>query len=151
MNYFENVELGEKVYSIIYGEGVVEHVLESKMRVEGFFMFGVRYANAVVHYTDEGIPNWCSTAGCSQTVFYKKDIDIERIDFTPIKDVMTLKKIEKNITNGLLEIRCPSGIWQSVLNVPEKLLSTAISKGDLHLFRKCRYTGEERRKKAREM
>jgi len=56
--YFDNIMKGNKVYSLIYGLGIVKNVVDTKSRIDGFYIFSVQYDDhKIVHYTADGIPN----------------------------------------------------------------------------------------------
>lgn len=137
MSYFNKVKVNDEVFSLVYGRGVVTMALPKKHRVDGFYIFSASYNNnKVVHYTDDGFPDWCSTDGCVQTVFYLYDVDVSEMDIEPICTVLSQKKIAKYQEKGILEIRCPSGIWRNVDEVPEKIVKKALKKDSYHIFRK---------------
>jgi len=137
MKYFANIKDNDKVYSLIYGEGIVVKALKKKFRVDGFFIFEVLFSNNKrVHYTEEGIPNWCPFNGCHQTAFYAADINIEKVDFTPLSSILSYKKISNLLHKGELELRCPSGLWIETEECPDFLIREALNKKQYHLFRK---------------
>jgi len=146
MEYFRNVAVRDKIYSLVFGEGETFFVLPERVRVDGSYMFGVKYGTKEVYYTVDGIADWCGLTGaCEQTAFYCTDVKVSDHDFSPTDEVMTKRKIEKHIENELLQMRCPSGIWRKVLLCPAKIVEKAISKDNLHLFRKVKFIGKERR------
>jgi hypothetical protein len=137
MHYFDKVKVGEEVFSLVFGKGLVVVVLPKKQRVEGFYVFAVEYANdKKVHYTLDGFPNWCSSDGCMQTVFYLKDVDLTDMEIQACCTILSEKKILKYKEKGNLEIRCPSGIWRNADEVPEKIVKKALKNDSYHLFRK---------------
>ena len=109
-------------------------------------MMQVQYKKQTVHYTEDGIPNWCPLAGCSQTAFYVEHIDLSKEDFSPITKILSYDKILKLIDKDQLEMRCPSGLWRDVAECPSILVQKNIKKSKLHLFKKLEYTGNDRRK-----
>ena len=136
MNYFDNVKLKDDVYSIVYGKGKVNFVLEEKYRLEGCYTFEVKYANDKIFYTESGQPDWCTNeAGC-QTVYYQDDMDKPELEYDSINEFLSHKKISKLKLKGKLEMRCPNGAWINVIDCPIKLFLKAMKYGDLHLFRK---------------
>ena len=131
MNYFEKVKKSEKIFGLVFGPGIVSTVWD-----DGFYKFEVEFENGfVVPYTIEGIPAWNNNLD-SQTIYYKKDIDLMKYDFTPSEKILSIKKIIKLRLSNLLEIRCPSGLWQSLNNCPSYVMEDYLENGKLHLFRK---------------
>lgn len=139
MAYFDDVELGTEIYSLIYGNGEVIFVLDKKNRTKGFFMFQVQFANEKVHYNEEGIPDWCTLGDCCRTAYYKDDVFRPESDYATIdKDLLTLKKAIKLKEQGKLEMRTPSGAWRNVDQCPVKEYLKAIKNEELYLFRKAK-------------
>lgn len=137
MRYFSKVKQGEKVFSIIYGKGIVIFSLPKEHRLDGFFIFAVKYSKkTTVYYTVDGFPNWSSGNSFYQTVFYKKDINFDDMDMQNIDNSLSEKKIVKYKDQGMLEIQCPSGIWRNIDDVPERLVDKALQKSKFYLFRK---------------
>ena len=137
MHYFSKVKVGEEVFSLIYGKGVVNMALPKKQRLDGFYVFSVKYnEKKEVHYTVDGFPNWCSSDGCYQTVFYINDIDLTDIDIQPANKLLSQKQVLKFKEKGILEVRCPSGIWRNVDDIPEKIFKKSLKKNQYYLFRK---------------
>jgi hypothetical protein len=130
MSYFKDVKVGDKVFGLIYGPGTVNAVWE-----DSFYSFEVEYdEGSYVPYTADGIPAWSSLD--IQTVFYKKDIDIFDLDFSPVEDVLSAKKIIKLRDKKMLEARCPSGLWSDVSTCPYSLIEAYLENKKFHLFRK---------------
>ncbi len=138
MHYFSKVKVRQEVFSLVYGNGIVVFALPKEHRLDGFYVFAVEYEEKknTVHYTIDGYPNWSSAAGCCQTVFYKKDIDLSDMDIQPPSKIPSEKQILKYKEKGILEIQCPSGIWKNVDECPEKLMKKAFKKSKYYLFRK---------------
>jgi hypothetical protein len=137
MEYFDNVKLNDEVYGFIYGKGTVTYVINDQFDIDGFYAFEVTYDNGEsVFYTKEGVPNWCNSAGCLQTVYWRDDIDLIDEDFSPSEGSMAPKKIMKLRLKDKLEMKCPSGIWRSVSQCPESVFLGAITKEQYYLFRK---------------
>jgi hypothetical protein len=129
--YFSDVKEGEEVFGLIFGHGKVPTVFG-----DGHYTFEVMYDNDyTVPYTEDGIPGWSNRVD-GQTVFYKSDIDLMELDFSPSEEVLTPKKIIKLRVKNKLEIKCPSGIWQDVRNCPSYIMEDYLENGKLHLFRK---------------
>lgn len=137
MHYFSKVKVDEEVFSLVYGKGVVVFALPKKDRIEGFYVFAVEYKDKhKVHYTVDGVPNWCSTEGDCQTVFYMDDVDLTDMNIQPADKLLSKKRILKYKEKGILELRCPSGIWRNVDEAPAKLMKKALKKDKYYLFRK---------------
>ena len=138
MHYFSKVKLKQEVFSLVYGKGVVVFALPKEHRLDGFFIFAAEYEKKGqrVHYTIDGYPNWSAQDGCCQTVFYKKDIDLDDVDIQPPEKVISEKQILKYRDKDILEMKCPSGIWRNVNECPEKLMKKALKKDKYYLFRK---------------
>jgi len=144
--YFNTVKKKDKVYSLIYGEGEVKNVVDASSRIDGFYIFSVEYSeHKLVHYTADGIPNWCGDDCGTQTVFYKNDIDFERVDFKPSDDKLSIKKVKKLRGTGKLEMKCPSGLWRNADECPIKIITEAINSSKTYLFRMVDYIGKDRR------
>lgn len=136
MHYFSKVKLGDEVFSLIYGKGVVTLALPKKQRLDGFYIFAAEYKKEKkVHYTIDGVPDWSSSDG-QQTVFYIKDIDLSEIDIQASGKLLTQKQILKYSEKGILEVRCPSGIWRNVNESPNSIMKKALKKSKHFLFRK---------------
>lgn len=138
MRYFDNVEVGEEVFCLIYGKGRIIMALEKEQRVDGFHIFEAEYKKKKVHYTVDGFPSWCSTDGGCQTVFYLHDIDFSEMNIQPTNKVLSKKQIMKHKEKGTLEVRCPSGIWRNVEEAPENIFKKAVKSEKLHIFRKVK-------------
>lgn len=146
--YFNNIRNGDIVYSLIYGSGTVENTLKKSNRIEGFYVFSVKFKNGeLVHYTEDGVPNWCPSECGTQTLFFFSDIDFERVDFKPLDTEMSIKKIKKLRDDGSLEMQCPSGIWRNIEECPLKIVNDGIKKGKTNLFRLVKFVGKDRRKR----
>lgn len=133
---FGNVQPGQRVFGLIFGNGVVRNVWD------GHYKFEVEYENGqVVPYCENGVPGWRVFKNRNledlQTVFYAKDIDILSLDMSPTEKIPSIKKIIKWKSNGKLEIKCPSGIWRNVSECPEEISEEYISEAKFHLFRKA--------------
>lgn len=130
MAYFENVKVGDVVYGLVFGPGVVNEVFE-----DGFYKIIVSFKNGYdIPYTIDGIPKWGNFD--SQTVFYKNDIDLTEVDFSPVKKVLSPKKIIKLRDKNRLEVRLPSGIWCNLNKCATDYVEKLLTKEKFHLFRK---------------
>lgn len=137
MYYFSKVKLKQEVFSLIYGNGVVVFTLPKEHRLDGFYVFAVKYdKKQKVYYTVDGFPDWSSADGICQTVFYKDDLDFSDMDIQAPNKILSEKKILKYKEKGTLEIQCPSGIWRNVDESPESLMRKAFKKSKFYLFRK---------------
>ena len=133
--YFDDVEVGDTVFGLVFGKGKVIYSL-GDARIQGFYSFEVEFENGQrVYYTDEGIPNWCSTLDF-QTVFYANDICMCDLELEPVSKILSAKKIIKYRDKGILEMRCPSGVWIDIEKCPQNFLENALESGNFHLFRK---------------
>lgn len=136
MRYFSNVKIKQKVFSLIYGKGIVIFALPKEHMIEGFYTFAVEYKKKhIVYYTVDGYPNWQNNT-CCQTVFYRDDINLNYMDTKNEDNPPSEKQILKWQNNSCLEIQCPSGIWRNIDETPDKIVKKAIKKAKYHLFRK---------------
>jgi len=139
MKYLEEVKVGDSVFGLVQGKMTVTFVLPKDRRMDGFCCIeATNEDNKKFNYTEDGWPGWALGNCNCQTLFYEKDIDLSEIDISPSCEVLSEKKIGKLIQKGNLEVRCPSGIWREVDEVPSELLQKIIKKGSLHLFRKMK-------------
>lgn len=130
MAYFDNVKVGDNVYGMVFGSGVVSQVFE-----DGFYKMLVTFKNDYeIAYTVDGIPKWGHFD--YQTIFYKKDIDLTDVDFSPVKKVLSPKKIIKLRDKNRLEVRLPSGIWSDLTKCSNEYIERLLTKEKFHLFRK---------------
>ena len=130
MEYFENVQMGDKVYGLVFGAGIINQVFE-----DGHYKFMVEFENGYeVPYTADGIPGWGNFN--KQTLFYKNDIDLTDVDFAPVTKVLSAKKIIKHRLNNKLQVRLPSGIWCNYKKCSEEYIQEMLEKENYHLFRK---------------
>ena len=129
---FNNPKIGDKVFGLVYGKGVISSVWPNS-----HYLFEVEYENgSFVPYTEEGYPAWNVGKDNFKTVFYKDDIDLFNLDFSPAEKILSAKKIIKLRETKKLEVRCPSGIWQSIEKCPNSLVEEYLIDNKLHLFRK---------------
>jgi len=131
MDYFKKVKENDKVFGLVYGKGIVKSVWDNS-----HYSFEVEYENgSFVPYTSEGYPGWNTGKLNFQTVFYASDINLMKYDFVPGLENLSVKKIIKLRNHNKLEIKCPSGIWQSVEKCPESVMHEYLENNELHLFR----------------
>ena len=132
--YFKLAEEDDSVFGLVYGPGKIRNVFG-----EGHYTFEVEYNNGfTVPYTPEGNPGWNASKLSFQTVFFKEDIDLMDYDFAPNEKILSVKKIIKLRDKKLLEVKCPSGLWQSINKCPREISEDYLEDGKLHLFRKER-------------
>ena len=129
--YFKKVKENDEVFGLVFGHGIVTSVWN-----DSHYTFEVTFDNGYsVPYTPEGIPGWNIRLE-HQTVFYKDDIDLMSIDFSPVDEVLSPKKIIKLRNKNKLEVRCPSGLWIKMSECPQYVIEEYLEDGKLHLFRK---------------
>ena len=130
MSYFKDAKVGDKVYGLIFGKGkIVECYKDSHYVVMVAFNNGYE-----VPYTVEGIPGWGNFK--KQTCFYREDVDLTKVDFSPVNKILSEKKIIKLREKGLLEVRLPSGAWKNIKKCPESYIEEICQGENYHLFRK---------------
>ncbi|MFA6138165.1 MAG: hypothetical protein WC667_08775 [Sulfurimonas sp.] len=130
MAYFDKVKVGDKLYGMVFGSGVVTQVFENS-----HYKIMVSFKNGYdVPYTEDGIPGWGNFK--KQTIFYKNDIDLTEMDFSPVTKVLSPKKIIKFRQKKKLEVRLPSGIWTDCSKCVKKYVEEMLEAENYHLFRK---------------
>ncbi len=130
MAYFSKAQKGDKVYGLVFGKGKIVEVFE-----ESFYPLLVEFKNGYeVPYTDEGVPSWGTFK--KQTLFYRKDIDLSREDFSPANKILSPRKIIKLREKGKLEVRVPSGAWKSTKKADAEYVERLLEEEKYHLFRK---------------
>lgn len=130
MSYFKKAKVGDNVYGLVFGLGVITEVFD-----DGHYKLMATFYNEYeVPYTDDGIPGWGKFK--EQTLFYKDDIDLTDFDFTPIDKVLSPKKIIKYRENKKLEVRLPSGIWQKTNKAVKQYVEELLENEKYHYFRK---------------
>ena len=130
MAYFDDVKKGDKLYGLVFGKGKVIEVFE-----DSHYKMMVSFKNGYeVPYTEDGIPGWGNFK--KQTIFYKKDIDLTDVDFTPTKKILSPKKIIKLREKKKLQVRLPSGIWTDCTKCVKQYVEEMLEKEKYHLFRK---------------
>jgi hypothetical protein len=135
MSYFKKVKVGDEVFGLVYGKGIVKSVWE-----DSHYTFEVEYDIncSVVPYTPEGFPGWNTGKLDFQTVFYASEIDLMDYDFSPSDEILSAKKIIKLRDKKKLEIKCPSGLWQPMDKCPNDIANEYLENGLLYLFRKAK-------------
>ena len=130
MAYFSKARKGDKVYGLVFGKGKIVEVFE-----ESFYPLLVEFKNGYeVPYTDEGVPSWGTFK--KQTLFYRKDIDLSREDFSPANKILSPRKIIKLREKGKLEVRVPSGAWKSTQKADAEYVERLLEEEKYYLFRK---------------
>ncbi len=130
MAYFDNVQVGDKLYGLVFGKGEVIEVFE-----DSHYKMMVSFKNGYeVPYTEDGIPGWGNFK--KQTIFYKTDIDLTDVDFTPVKKILSPKKIIKLREKKKLQVKLPSGIWTDCSKCVKNYVEEMLEKEKFHLFRK---------------
>jgi len=128
--YFNKVHVGDVVFGMIYGKGVVRSVNDNS-----HYTFEVEYSNGqVVPYTEDGIPGW-GTMLDIQTVYYPSDVELTELDLEPVAEVLTPKKIIKLSRKKRLMARCPSGIWVNTTKCPSAVIEEYMESQKFHLFK----------------
>ena len=140
MAYFDNAEVGDKVYGLVFGKGKIVEVFENS-----FYSLLVEFKNGYeVPYTLDGVPGWGNFK--KQTMFYKNDVDLSKADFSPVLNVLDAKEIIKLREKDRLEIRLPSGIWKDHKKADSEYVEDMLENEQLHLFRKSKKKGSKKNK-----
>ena len=130
MSYFKKVKVKDKVFGLVFGAGEVTRVFE-----DSHYKMMVSFKNGnEVPYTQDGVPGWGNFK--TQTLFYKKDIDLTDVDFAPVTKVLTPKKIIKLREKKKLETKLPSGIWMDCSKCVKQYIEDMLEAENYHLFRK---------------
>lgn len=130
MGYFKDAKVGDKVYGLIFAKGKI-----SECYPDSHYVIMVTFDNGYeVPFTIDGVPAWGNFK--KQTCFYKKDIDLSKLDFSPTEKILSEKKIIKFREKGILEVRVPSGAWKNVKKCPEEYIEKICEEEKYHLFRK---------------
>lgn len=130
MAYFDDVKVKDKLYGLVFGAGKVSQVFE-----DSHYKMMITFKNGYeVPYTEDGIPGWGNFK--KQTIFYKNDIDLTKIDFGPVTKVLTPKKIIKLREKQKLEVRLPSGIWTECTKCIKDYIEEMLENENYHLFRR---------------
>jgi len=140
MTKFTDIKLGDEMYSVVFGLGKVIFVLAKALRLDGYYVFEVKYENGQkVHYTEDGRPGWCQDINeCAKTIYYKYEVDFETLDTKIKKKPLPKHKIDKLRHNDMLEMMSPAGGWIDASLMPEIMVENAINNGEYHLFRKMK-------------
>ena len=145
MAYFDDAKVGDKVYGFVFGKGKIVDIFP-----DSFYSLMVEFKNGYeVPYTADGIPGWGNFK--KQTLFYRDDIDLSDKDFSPLTNVLSIKKIIKLREKGNLEVRVPSGIWKSIKKVDNDYVEEMLEKENLHLFREKKPKGKKKKKEKKKI
>ena len=75
-----------------------------------------------------------------RTLYYCDYIDFSKIDFTPNENAPEIEEVKKiyndrRESDNILEMRCPSGLWQKINLCPRKMVQKTLASGKNYLFR----------------
>ncbi|MCK9162008.1 MAG: hypothetical protein RBQ81_07290 [Arcobacteraceae bacterium] len=130
MAYFDNAKVGDKVYGLVFGAGEIAQIFE-----DSHYKLMISFKNGYeVPYTEDGIPGWGNFK--KQTLYFKEDIDLSDVDFSPVSKVLSIKKIIKLRSKNKLQVRLPSGIWENTKIAESSYVEELLEKEKFHLFRK---------------
>ena len=130
MAYFSKVKKGDKVFGLVFGSGKVTEVFK-----DSYYKMMITFKNGYeVPYDEDGVPGWGRFK--EQTLFYKKDIDLTKVDFAPVTKLLTPKKIIKLREKEKLQVRLPSGIWTECAKCVNDYVEEQLEMENYHLFRK---------------
>ncbi|MDP2893702.1 MAG: hypothetical protein Q8N78_04975 [Sulfurimonas sp.] len=130
MAYFDNAKVDDEVYGLVFGPGKIIQIFDNS-----HYKIMVDFKNGYeVPYTEDGVPGWGNFN--KQTLFYKNDIDLTDVDFSPITKILSIKKIIKLQDKKKLQVRLPSGIWKSVKKAEHSYVEDLLEKEKYHMFRK---------------
>ena len=140
MAKFTDIKLNDEMYSIVFGLGKVIFVLTKPLRVDGYFVFEVKYDNGQrVHYTEDGKPNWCQDINyCSKTIYFKKEVNFDALETKRKKKILKKNKVDKFRYENTLEMLSPAGGWINAKLMPDIMVDNAINNEEFHLFRKLK-------------
>ncbi len=140
MAYFDNAKVGDKVYGLVFGKGKIVNVFP-----DSYYSIMVEFKNGYeVPYTVDGIPGWGNFK--KQTLFYRDDIDLSDKDFSPLTQLLPIKKIIKLREKKALEVRVPSGLWKSIKKVDSSYVEEMLEKENFHLFREKKSKKNKKKK-----
>jgi hypothetical protein len=128
--YFDDVKIGDCLYGLVFGKGYVTTIFENS-----HYHMMVSFKNGYeVPYTEDGIPGWGNFK--KQTIFYKHDIDLTDVDFTPAKKILSVKKIIKLREKKKLQVRLPSGIWTECSKCVKDYIEELLEEEKFYMFKK---------------
>ncbi len=141
MAYFDKVAKGDHVFGLVFGLGEVTEVFQ-----DSYYKMMVTFKNGYeVPYDEDGVPGWGRFK--EQTLFYKTDIDLTSVDFSPVTKVLSPKKIIKLREKKKLEVRLPSGIWTDCDKCVNDYVEEQLENENFHLFRKRKKDKTKKKKK----
>lgn len=130
MAYFDNAKIDDEVYGLVFGAGKIAQIFDNS-----HYKIMVDFKNGYeVPYTEDGIPGWGNFN--KQTLFYKNDIDLTDVDFSPVSKLLSVKKIIKLIDKKKLQVRLPSGIWKNVKKAEASYIEDLLEREKYYMFRK---------------
>jgi len=139
MAYFDDVEVGDKVYGLVFGRGKVIEVFP-----DSFYSIMVEFKNGYeVPYTEDGVPGWGNFK--KQTLYYKNDIDLSKKDFSPVLKVLDIKEIINYREKDRLEVRVPSGLWKDYKKADPEYIEELLENEQFHLFRKAKKSKKKKK------
>ena len=136
MGYFKDVNIGDEVYSLVYGIARVEYVVPQPSRVEGFYALGVVFGcGKRIHYTEDGVADWNKKLHY-QTLYYENDrpqvAEMLASITGPVEGAIDINNLEG------IYVKCPSGTWLPATDCPKAIVKKAIKSGITQLFRAVR-------------
>jgi len=132
MAYYDDAKVGEKVFGLVFGRGKITEVFE-----DSHYKLLVTFKNGYeVPYTEDGVPGWGNFK--EQTMFYRDDVKMTKADFSPVDDILPVKKIIKYREKKTLEVRLPSGMWENAKRADLDYVEKLLDDEKYHLFRKKR-------------
>lgn len=131
--YFNQAKESDSVYGLVFGKGKITKVFDEN----SFYKIMVSFENGYeIPYTGDGIPKWGNFS--EQTVFYRDDVDLVNVDFTPTDKLLSFKKIIKLRDRNKLEVRLPSGIWCNAVKCNDTYVEALLVAGKYCHFRKAK-------------
>jgi hypothetical protein len=130
LSYYKDAKVGDKVYGLIFAKGKISAIYENS-----HYSIMITFKNGYeVPYTEDGVPGWGNFT--KQTCFYRDDIDLLKVDFSPANEILSDKKIIKYREKEILEVRLPSGAWINVKKCPDDYIEDICEAEQYYLFRK---------------
>jgi hypothetical protein len=140
MNKFADIELGDEIYSLVFGLGKVVFVLAKSLRLDGYYVFAVEYENGQkVHYTEDGKPDWCKDKNrCTKTICYKEEVNFDGLDKNLQENTLTKNRINELRYSDKLEMMSPAGGWVDANLMPDIMVDNAIENEEFERFREMK-------------
>ncbi len=130
MVYFEAAKKDDNIYDLVFGAGKIAQIFDNS-----HYKIMVEFKNGYeVPYTEDGIPGWGNFK--KQTLFFKNDIDLTDVDFSPVSKVLSVKKIIKLREKERLQVRFPSGVWKNVKKAEPSYVEDLLEREKYYMFRK---------------